>query len=135
MSTTALALVAGTGLHAGFQATVTLVVYPALLRTPPHDWARAHAAHSRAITPLVAVVYGAALVTCALALCREPVPGVWVSAGATVAALAVTGLVAAPTHGRMAGGCTPALAARLRKADRWRLVGALVALGGALVAG
>src|SRR3712207_7268377 len=40
-----------TAAHLGFQATVTAVVYPALARTPAPQWAAAHRAHSRAITP------------------------------------------------------------------------------------
>ncbi len=46
--------------HLGFQATVTVLVYPALagLADEP-SWARAHESHSRRITPLVAVLYPA----------------------------------------------------------------------------
>ncbi len=128
------ALVAATALHAGFQATVTLLVYPALLRSPEADWAAEHAAHSRAITPLVAVVYGAALVTCVLAAWREPGPWVWLAVAATAGVFAVTGLWAAPTHGRLAGGRTEALTRRLRVLDRLRLLGALVALVAAVLA-
>ena len=127
-------LVAATALHAGFQATVTLLVYPALLRTPDADWATEHAAHSRAITPMVAVVYGAALVTCALASWRDPGPWVWLAAGATATVFAVTGLGAAPTHGRLAGERTMTLARRLRALDLLRLAGAVVALAAAVLA-
>lgn len=128
------ALVASTALHAGFQATVTLLVYPALLRTSASDWAAAHAAHSRAITPLVVVVYGAALVACVLAAWRDPGPWVWLAVAATALVFAVTGLGAAPTHGRLAGGRTDELARRLRVLDLLRLAGAVVALVAAVLA-
>ena len=50
-------LLASTGLHAGFQATVTLLVYPALAEVPPERWHDAHQRHSRRIVPLVGLVY------------------------------------------------------------------------------
>jgi hypothetical protein len=55
------ALLASTALHAGFQLTVTLVIYAALAGVQPDQWVAAHARHSRRITPPVALVYGAAL--------------------------------------------------------------------------
>ena len=127
-------LVAATALHAGFQVTVTVLVYPALLRVRDSDWSTAHATHSRAITPLVAVVYGGALAACVLALLSRPDLWVWLAATATVLVFAATGLVAAPTHGRLAAGRTDALVRRLLLADRCRLVGALLALAAALLA-
>ena len=54
---TAFALAAA--LHAGFQVTVTVLVYPALAGRSAAEWSAAHTRHSRAITPVVAVVYGA----------------------------------------------------------------------------
>ncbi|GAA0306527.1 hypothetical protein GCM10009528_24720 [Kineococcus aurantiacus] len=48
-------------MHADFQATITLVAYPALVAAPAASWGQVHAAHSRRITPLVAVVHGAVL--------------------------------------------------------------------------
>jgi hypothetical protein len=68
-------LLAAAALHAGFQLTVTAIVYPALASTPVDDWAEAHDRHSRRITPVVAVVYGAAVVACALAATADPGPG------------------------------------------------------------
>jgi hypothetical protein len=129
------ALLAATGLHAGFQATVTGLVYPALARVRPEDWSAAHDAHSRGITPLVAVVYGAAVVSSGGALWQSPdSAGVRVAALGTAGAVLVTAAAAAPTHGRLGRGRTPELVARLLVADRVRLGCALVAFAGAVVA-
>ncbi len=129
------ALLASAAVHAGFQAAVTVLVYPALARVPDDRWAREHAVHSRRITPLVAVVYGAALVSCAGALLTPPGgTGEWVAAGGTAAAVLVTAVTAAPTHGRLGRGRTSALMRRLLLADRFRLAAALVGLAGAVAA-
>lgn len=129
------ALVAATALHAGFQATVTVLVYPALALVPRHDWSRAHDLHSRTITPLVAVVYGAALIACVGAALSSPRSvTVWGAVLATAGVFAVTALVAAPTHDRLGQGRTDALVTRLLRADRARLVLALAALVSALAA-
>ncbi len=126
-------LVAAAALHLGFQLTVTRVVYPALAAAP--DWEPAHAAHSRAIAPLVAVVYGVLLAVGVWALVVVgPDPWVLVSAvGAAVSFLA-TALVAAPTHGRLGAGRDDRLVARLLAADRARAAGAVVCGVGALLA-
>jgi hypothetical protein len=130
------ALLATTAVHAGFQATVTLLVYPALARVPVEDWAAAHVSHSRRITPLVVTVYGGTLVACAGSLVDDPGSvGIRVAVAGTAAAYAVTALSAAPTHGRLAGARTDELVHRLLRADRLRLVAALVALAGAAVHG
>ena len=133
-------LLAATAVHAGFQATVTVLVYPALARLPEDAWARGHAAHTRAITPLVAVVYGALLTTCAgaaVSTLRGSQGGaaavaVWVAVGATAVVLALTATLAAPAHGRLSSGRTEPLVRRLLLADRLRLACALVALAAAL---
>jgi formate-dependent nitrite reductase membrane component NrfD len=129
------ALLGATALHAGFQATVTLLVYPALVEVPDDRWATAHALHSRRITPLVGVVYVVLAVACAGALLDDPGSAAsWVAGvGAAGAALA-TATVAAPTHGLLSAGRTPALARRLLVADRVRLGCALLALAGGLLA-
>lgn len=127
------ALLVSTAVHLGFQATVTLLVYPALGRVPATSWPQEHAAHSRRITPLVAVVYGAVLVACAGALVTSTDSlGVWVAALGTAGAFLVTALVAAPTHARLGRGRTDELVTRLLGADRLRLGAALVALAGAV---
>jgi hypothetical protein len=115
------ALLAASAVHLGFQATVTLLVYPALIRVTPADWAAAHTLHSRRITPVVAVVYGAALISCVGAVLSDPGHlGVLVAAGGTAGTLLVTAAVAAPTHGRLATGRTARLVTRLLVADRLR---------------
>ncbi len=117
-----------TALHLGFQATVTLVVYPALAQVPASDWSAAHERHSRGITPLVVLTYGALVVTGGWALLSAG-PRPWLVAAALGALVAVLGtaFVAAPTHGRLSGGPEPRLLRRLLLADRLRLLGALVA--------
>jgi hypothetical protein len=124
-------LLAAVALHAGFQLTVTAIVYPALASTPDDDWAEAHARHSRRIAPLVALVYGAAAVACALAAAADPSLGTWLAVAGTAAAILVTATMAAPLHGRL-DRRDPALLARLLAADRVRCVSACLALVGAL---
>jgi len=126
-------LVAATGVHAGFQATVTVLVYPALVRHRDADFPAAHDVHSRRITPLVAVVYGSLGVACGGALLREPgSAGVRIAALGSAGAGLVTAAVAAPTHSRLGRGRTPELVSRLLLADRVRLACAVLAFGGAL---
>ena len=124
-------LLAAVALHAGFQLTVTVIVYPALASTPGDDWSEAHARHSRRIAPLVALVYGAAVVGCALAAAADPSPGTWVALAGTAVAILVTATMAAPLHGRL-DRRDAALLARLLAADRVRCVSACLALVGAL---
>ena len=127
-------LLGATALHAGFQLTVTLVAYPALVAVPAGQWTEAHARHSRGIAPLVALVYGATLVACLGATLGAPSPGTWVADAGTLLAFVVTATAAAPPHGRLTAGPEPALLRRLLVVDRLRSVGAVVAVAGALVA-
>jgi hypothetical protein len=124
-------LLVATSVHLGFQLTVTFVVYPALVRAP--DWAPAHLGHTRAITPLVVLVYGL-LVVASLAAAVLTWFDAWVLLSVAGAALAglTTAFVAGPTHGRLAAGRDPVLVARLLTADRLRTLGAAVAVAGAL---
>lgn len=127
-----MALLAATALHAGFQATVTLVVYPALADVGGTGWRRAHEAHSRRVAVVVLLVYAALVAACSWVLVAGPrTPAAYAAlAGAALAGL-TTALVAAPAHARLGRGRTDALVGRLLAADRVRLAGALVALGGA----
>lgn len=123
-------------LHLGFQAVVTLVVYPALADLPASGWAAGHDAHSRRITVVVAPLYATVAAACAWVLVAGPrsVPLLLAVAGNAVAAVA-TAVVAAPAHGRLGReGPQPALLQRLLVADRVRLVAAACALAAALVA-
>lgn len=134
MSFWSVALLGATALHAGFQLTVTVLVYPALVRLAPADFARAHADHSRAIVPLVGLVYGAVLVTSVGAVVSAPASVLaWLVAGASGLALLVTAVRAAPLHGRLGlRGPEPDLLRALLGADRVRTLAALVAAALAL---
>lgn len=147
---TAVLLVAATAAHLGFQATVRLVVYPALTAerdASPERWARVHGAHSRRITVVVAAVYGALLLACgAVALAGRDA---WTESGTraagwlvalvcTATVLLVTAVGAAPVHGALGRtedvGRRRLLLGRLLALDTARLLGAAGACGGALVA-
>jgi len=127
------ALLAAAFLHLGFQLTVTAVVYPALVRAP--DWSAAHGSHTRRITPLVVVVYGALVVGAGWALIATWLDG-WtvIAVAAAAVAVATTAVVAGPTHGSLAAGRDDALTRRLVAADGVRTVAALIAAVAALVA-
>jgi hypothetical protein len=130
------ALLAATALHAGFQAVVTVVVYPALAEVPGDRWAVAHAAHSRRITAVVAPVYVAAAAACLWLLLSGPYTLLLMLAitGNALAGLS-TALIAAPTHFRLGReGPTPQLMRRLLVIDQVRLLAAVLALLAVLVA-
>jgi hypothetical protein len=128
-----LAFAVASALHAGFQVTVTLLVYPALAAQPPERWQAAHERHSRAITPLVVLVYGALLVTgAATALSGTGVAG-WVGLAGAAAAMGVTATVAGPAHGRLVER-DERLVVRLLVADRWRCAAAVLGAVAAVVA-
>lgn len=130
------ALLAAAALHLGFQLVVTAVAYPALAATPPPEFPAAHDAHSRRITPVVALVYGSLLATWVwVAATVDPTPWLWTALAGSVLTGATTAVVAAPTHARLGReGPRPILLARLLRADAVRLAGALLTLVGALVA-
>ena len=130
-------LLAATGVHAGFSVTVTRLVYPALLRVAPAGFARAHTTHSRTIVPVVGLVYGAVLVAVVGAVASDPVSrSAWLAAGASLAAVLVTALRAAPLHSRLGRrGPEPALVRSLVRADRVRTLAALLALVAAVAHG
>jgi hypothetical protein len=123
--------------HLGFQATVDLVVYPALADVPASEWAEAHQRHSRRITPVVAVIYPALVVLVVWTLLAEPRDtGAWLAFTGGLLSVVTTAAVAAPTHGRLGGSPPqerPQLLRRLDQADRVRTVGALVCLVGSLL--
>ncbi|WP_432545946.1 hypothetical protein [Kineococcus sp. SYSU DK004] len=145
------ALLVVSALHAGFQAVVTVVVYPALAdlarsgSTDRAAWAVAHAAHSRRTTVLVAPLYLALLavwgwVLLAVLPSTGPSPGAFAALAAAGAGTALAGgttaLVAARLHVRLGReGPRPELVAALLRADRVRCAGALLALAGAVAVG
>lgn len=133
-------LVAAAAAHLGFQLTVTLLVYPVLVDRGRRgdEWAAVHAAHSRRITPLVVLVYGALLPPVLLATWQvaQRQAG-WATGTAAVGAwlaFTATALVAAPAHAALGGGWSPLAGRRLVRADRVRLAGATACLAGAVVA-
>lgn len=124
------------GLHLGFQATVSLVVYPALAEVGDERWAAAHAGHSRRISLVVGPLYLAVAAVCATVLLAGPrTPETLLAVLGHAVAAAATATVAAPTHGRLGiDGPTPALLRRLNRADYVRTAGAAVAVVGAALA-
>ncbi|MGA5302548.1 hypothetical protein ACPCHT_21655 [Nucisporomicrobium flavum] len=134
MTASGTALLAATAVHLGFQATVTVLVYPALARAGADRWPEAHRAHTRAITPLVALIYGGLVVAGCWALLTGPGPWTWVALAATAAAALVTAFAAAPAHQRLGAGHDPRRIAGLLRADRARLAAALVAASAAVIA-
>lgn len=134
MTSWSVALLVATSLHAGFQLTVTTLVYPALGRLRPADFAPGHAAHSRAIVPLVALVYGVVVVASLGAVVATPTSlSAWSSGAASAVALLVTALRAAPLHGRLGQrGAEPGLVRALVRADRVRTLFALLATAAAV---
>lgn len=121
------ALALATAVHAGFQLTVTVLVYPVLARVPAASWTQAHARHSRLILPLVALTYGGLVAAGAWVVVDSPtsleVAAVLTAAGCIL----VTAVAAAPTHGRLVVP-DPALLRRLLRADRVRGLLAVAAL-------
>jgi succinate dehydrogenase hydrophobic anchor subunit len=128
------ALLAASSLHLGFQALVTVVVYPALADVPPDRFAAAHADHSRRITAVVAPVYAVLAVACLAVLVAGPhSAAALTSVAAAAVAAGVTALVAAPAHGRLGReGRSADVLRRLRTADGVRLAAAVVGVLGAL---
>jgi hypothetical protein len=129
-----LALVVAGAVHLGFQLTVTVLVYPSLARVGPDDWSAAHERHSRAIVPLVVLVYGALVLTGSWALVSARSPWVLASLIGAGLSLLTTALIAAPLHGRLAAGPQPELVRRLLRADLVRTLGAFVCLAAGIMA-
>lgn len=130
------ALLAASALHLGFQATVTVVTYPALAEVGPDGWNAAHTGHSRRITWLVAPLYVLVAVACAWVLAAGPwsIASMTAVAGNLVAAL-TTAVVAAPAHQRLGRtGRSEELLVRLLRFDRVRLLAASVAFAAAMFA-
>lgn len=132
-------LVAAAGVHLGFQATVTFLVYPALVargRRGDVSWGEVHGEHSATITPVVVVVYGGLLVPFLVTTWRLVADGAqWGAVLAVVGAglaFGATALVAAPAHRRLGRGWSEVAARRLLRADVVRLLGALLCLAGAV---
>ncbi|QIG41709.1 DUF1772 domain-containing protein [Nocardioides anomalus] len=127
------AFVAAAGVHAGFQATVSTVVYPTLSHVRAAHWRQAHDRHSRAIAPLVGVVYVALAATAVWWLLVDRTAWAVVAVVLAAATVLVTAAFAAPLHRRLVKR-DDALVARLLRVDRVRTGLAVAALAAALVA-
>jgi hypothetical protein len=122
-------------LHAGFQFTVTVVVYPALSEVSPVDWAAKHRAHSSRIAWLVVPVYGSLLITCLLAALYHRVSiGLMIAVLGAAGSLAITAFLAAPAHRTLSRGQNPDVMRRLLMADQGRCASSLICLLGAVLA-
>ncbi|MBL7254012.1 hypothetical protein [Paractinoplanes lichenicola] len=110
------------------------MVYPPLARVPPAQWRVAHDAHSRAITKLVVIVYGALVVTGAWALRSSLSAWTVVALAATAVAFTVTAAAAAPAHARLGAAHDPGRIATLLRVDRIRAGASAVALVAAAAA-
>lgn len=127
------ALLTATAVHFGFQVTVTLLVYPALARVPAERWHRAHDAHSRAITGVVTLIYGALALSGGWALSSHA--GVWtLIALAAMTATALSTVFAARVHARLGAEHDQRQIGLLLRIDRVRLATAAIALAAAILA-
>ncbi len=129
-----LAYLVATGLYAGFQLTVRLVVYPQMDGVPPPAFAAYEAAHQQRVTPLVGVLFAGLAATVLLLLLDGdlPRPAAWAAAGLFGLLLAVTGLGAVPQHATLSGGFDAAAHGLLLRWDAVRVLIALAQLGVAL---
>ena len=123
------ALLLSLGAHLGFQAVVTVVVYPTLLEVSPADWQRRHTAHSKRIAFVVVPMYVAVISALTWSLSSMGwSPALVLAICAILLVLLTTGLVAAPLHKTLArDGPTDQLKRRLRRADAIRFSGAALA--------
>ena len=129
-----LTLVAATAVHAGFQLTVSAVVYPALAAVPASQWSATHDAHTRRITPVVGLVYLPLLAALADAVRHQPRRPTLLAVVASLGSVGLTASVAGPLHRRLGRGHEAVLVRRLLRVDRGRTALALVALAAAVVA-
>lgn len=123
--------------YAGFQVTITVLVYPqlnAIGRTVPAMFTDHEARHSTrtavVVGPLFAALVGA---TGWLVVADPSAPPAWAAAACTAVVLAVTALAAVPQHDRLRHGFDPAVMARLQRVDAARTVAALAQLAVAVV--
>jgi hypothetical protein len=129
----ATAFLAAASAHAGFQATVTLVVYPTLSHVRAAHWRQAHDRETEAVRPLVAVAYLALAATGAWWLATDWSALAVVAVALAVLSMAVTAVLARPLHRRLVRRDDAALA-RLLGVDRSRTLLACAAAGVAIAA-
>ena len=119
--------------HAGFQATVTLVVYPTLSHVRSAHWRQAHDRHVHDVRPLVAVAYLALVATAVWWLAVDWSAVAVVAVVLALLSMAVTAVLAAPLHRRLVKR-DDATVARLLAVDRWRTILAVAAVAVTIVA-
>jgi hypothetical protein len=129
----ATAFLAAAAAHAGFQATVTLVVYPTLSHVRSAHWRQAHDRHTHDIGPLVAVIYVALVATAVWWLAVDWSVLAVVAVVLALLAIAVTAALAAPLHRRLVRR-DDATVARLLAVDRWRTGLAIASVAVAIAA-
>lgn len=133
MELAGVAFVAAAGAHAGFQATVSAVVYPTLSHVRAAHWRQAHDRHTKAIWPVVAVLYLAVVATSVWWLADDWSALPLVAVVLALLPMAVTATVAAPLHRRLVRRDDVALA-RLLSADRVRTALAVASVAVAIAA-
>ncbi|RLV51202.1 hypothetical protein D9V37_00680 [Nocardioides mangrovicus] len=131
--TPVVAFALASALHAGFQLTVTVLVYPALAAHDAAQWPTIHGRHSSRITPLVGLVYALLVVCGGVLVAAGPGPLAVVGLLGGAASLVVTATLAAPLHGRLRTHDTTRVA-RLLVVDRWRCAAAVLGAVSAAVA-
>jgi len=129
----ATAFLAAASAHAGFQATVTLVVYPTLSHVRSAHWRQAHDRHVHDVRPLVAVLYLALVATAVWWLADDWSAVAVVAVVLALLSMAVTAVLAAPLHRRLVKR-EDATVARLLAVDRWRTILAVAAVAVTIVA-
>ena len=127
----ATAFLVAVSVHAGFLATVTLLVYPALARVRAAHWRQAHDRHRRSILPMVAVTYVAVAGTGAWWLAVDWSTPALVAVVLALLSMAVTFVLAAPLHRRLVRR-DDRLIDRLLRVDRMRTVLAVAAVAAAV---
>jgi hypothetical protein len=105
--------------HAGFQATVTLVVYPTLSHVRSAHWRQAHDRHLHEMRPVVVAAYLALVATAVWWLADDWSAIAVVAVVLALLSIAVTAVLAAPLHRRLVKR-DDATVARLLTVDRWR---------------
>ena len=115
--------------YAGFQMTITALVYPQLAavgRFAPAAFPAHEARHSTRTAVVVGPLFAALVGATGWLMVAAPTSLlVWAAAGCTAVVLGVTALAAVPRHDRLRRGWDPAVMAALQRADVARAVAAL----------
>jgi hypothetical protein len=109
---------------AGVVWLVQLVVYPSFrLVGPSSTWSAVHAAHTRAITVVVAVPWAVQGISLGLLLLRDGLgPLLLLTSALALTTVAVTVLVSVPLHERLGGAYDEAVARRLVRTNWLRTI-------------